>query len=385
MSESRTSGKWNTSFSWLRSLACIAIVVLHVASYSMVASTAQGYELSGRQHAFTSLAQYSCIWAVPVFVMVTGTLLLEPGRELTWERLRKRYIGRIVKAIVCFGLLFIAFDFVMNGVEETANNSVLFAAHPKDLVVGGAGTWLYVLLCTVGDLLAGHSWPHMWYLYMLLGLYLLMPFFRKVVAYSNKKELRYLVILLTVFLSLLPLLDLADVTTDYRFSVATVYPLYLLLGYALQNEVVLLPRWAAWACLLVSTVGIWLAVWFLHEDTATLSYFASYNSILVVLQAASVFGLFCGAGEKRSATSDCVGSISKGTAAPRFLLLFDKCSFGIYMIHYVFVKLLLRYAHLQPFEEPWLFPVIVFVIVAVSFALTLGYYKVIPIERVREI
>ena len=55
------------------------------------------------------------------------------------------------------------------------------------------------------------------------------------------------------------------------------------------------------------------------------------------------------------------------------------------MIHYVFVKLLLRYAHLQPFEEPWLFPVIVFVIVAVSFALTLGYYKVIPIERVREI
>lgn len=383
MADSKTAGKWNTSFSWLRSLACIAIVVLHVASYSMVSATAQGYELSSKQHAFASLLQYSCMWAVPVFVMVTGALLLDPDRELTWERLRKRYIGRIVKAIVCFGLLFIAFDLVMNGVEETANNSALFAAHPKVLVVGNTGSCLYVLLCTVGDLLTGHSWPHMWYLYMLLGLYLLMPFFRKIVAHSSERELQYLVLLLTVFSSLLPLLGLANVTTDYRFSVATVYPLYLLLGYVLKNNIVPMPRWAAWVCLLLSSVGIWLAVWFLHEDTVTISFLASYNSILVVLQAANVFSLFCGAGKKNTSASDGSGSSTGKPSAPRFLLLFDKCSFGIYLIHFVFVKLLLRYAHLQPFEELWLFPVIVLVIIAVSFVLTLVCYKVINCKALK--
>ena len=360
MADSKTAGKWNTSFSWLRSLACIAIVVLHTMSYSLVAAGAQGYEVSVRQHTGVLFAQYSCLWAVPVFVMVTGALLLDTARDLSWERLRKRYIGRIGKAILVFGLIFIAFDLVMNGVKETANNSLLFAAHPVSMESPSVATWLYVILCSVGDLLTGHSWPHMWYLYMLFGLYLLMPFFRKVVANSNEKELRYLVCLLIVFISLLPLLGLANVSTDFRFSVATVYPLYLLLGYALQNRVILVPRWAAWTGLVISTVGIWLAVWFLHQDAATLSIFTSYNSILVALQSASIFTLFTQHNRKRE-------------DLPKPLKQFDKCTFGIYLIHFVFVKLLLRYAHWNPFADVWLFLVIVLVIIAASFALTLGY------------
>lgn len=360
MADTKTAGKWNASFSWLRSLACIAIVVLHTMSYSLVAAGAQGYEVSARQHIGVLLAQYSCLWAVPVFVMVTGVLLLDPAREMTWDHLRKRYIGRIGKAILVFGLFFIAFDLVMNGVGETANNSPLFAAHPVSMGSPSVATWLYVVMCSVGDLLTGHSWPHMWYLYMLFGLYLLMPFFRKIVANSNEKELRYLVCLLIVFISLLPILGLANVSTDYRFSVATVYPLYLLLGYVLQNRMILVPRWIAWAGLVLSTVGILLAVWFLHEDSATLSIFTSYNSILVALQSASIFTLFTQQNRKRE-------------DLPKPLKQFDKCTFGIYLIHFVFVKLLLRYAHWNPFADEWLFPVIVLVIIAASFALTLGY------------
>lgn len=360
MADSKTAVKWNASFSWLRSLACIAIVVLHTMSYSLVAAGAQGYEVSARQHIGVLLAQYSCLWAVPVFVMVTGALLLDPAREMTWEHLRKRYIGRIGKAVLVFGLFFIAFDLVMNGVGETANNSLLFAAHPVSMESPSVATCLYVILCSVGDLLTGHSWPHMWYLYMLFGLYLLMPYFRKVVANSNEKELRYLVCLLIVFIILLPLLGLANVSTDFRFSVATVYPLYLLLGYALQNRVIRVPRWAAWTGLVISTVGILLAVWFLHQDAATLSIFTSYNSILVALQSASIFTLFTQQNRKRE-------------DLPKPLKQFDKCTFGIYLIHFVFVKLLLRYAHWNPFADKWLFLVIVLVIIAASLTLTHGY------------
>lgn len=368
MSDSRI-GKWNASFSWLRSFACIAIVVLHVMMYSVVCAEAQGYELTSAQSTGAALAQYSCMWAVPVFVMVTGALLLDPGRVISWERLRKRYIGRIVKAILVFGLLFIAFDLVMNGIVETAENSVFFTAHPVSLENPGAGTWVYVFLCTVGDLLIGHSWPHMWYLYMLLGLYLLIPFFRKMVAGSTERELRYLICVLAVFLCLLPLLGLADLTTDYRFSVATVYPLYLLLGYVLQNRVIQVPRWAAWFCLTMSTIGIWAAVWFLNgTESTTLGYFTSYNSILVVLQSASIFALITRTAGVRKLISPA-------------LKQFDKCTFGIYLVHFVFVKLFLRYAHWNPFEDVWIFPVIVLVILAVSFSLTLGYYKVLLFGR----
>ena len=363
MGNTQTAGKWNTSFSWLRSLACIAIIVLHTTSYSLVAAGAQSFEVTASQRTGVLLAQYSCLWAVPVFVMVTGALLLDPARELSWERLRKRYIGRIGKAILVFGLIFIAFDLVMNGVNETANNSPLFAAHPVSMNSPSVATWLYVILCSVGDLLTGHSWPHMWYLYMLFGLYLLMPFFRKIVANSTDRELRYLIGVLLVFLSIVPLLGLGGISTDYRFSVATVYPMYMLLGYALQNKVIMVPRWAAWSCLLVSTVAIWVAVCFLNEDASQLSFFTSYNSLFVAIQSVSVFSLIAQREGKSSTT-------------PKALKQFDKCTFGIYLIHYVFVKLLLRYAGWNPFEQVWLFMVILVVITLISFGLTFIYYRI---------
>lgn len=369
MSNTQTAGKWNSSFSWLRSLACIAIVVLHTTSYSLVAAGAQGYEVTSSQRIGVLLAQYSCMWAVPVFVMVTGALLLDPARQLTWEHLRKRYIGRIGKVILVFGLIFIAFDLAMNGIAETANNSPLFAAHPISMDSPTVTTWLYVILCSVGDLLTGHSWPHLWYLYMLFGLYLLMPFFRKIVANSTDRELRYLIGVLLVFLSLVPLLGLGGISTDYRFSVATVYPMYLLLGYALQNKVIQVPKWTGWICLILSTVAIWVAVYFLNEESSPLSFFTSYNSLLVAFQSASIFALV-------------TQKAGKSITAPKALKQFDKCTFGIYLIHYVFVKLLLRYVSWNPFEQVWLFPLIVVIVTLISFVLAFGYYYVI--ERCRE-
>ena len=93
MSKTQAAGKWNVSFSWLRSFACIAIVVLHTMSYSLVAAEAHGYAVSEAQRIGVLLTQYACLWAVPVFVMVTGALLLDPARDLSWGHLRSRYIG----------------------------------------------------------------------------------------------------------------------------------------------------------------------------------------------------------------------------------------------------------------------------------------------------
>lgn len=371
MRNSQTAGKWNASFSWLRSLACIAIVVLHTMSYSLVAAGAQGYGVTSSQKIGVLLAQYSCMWAVPVFVMVTGALLLDPGRQMTWEHLRKRYIGRVGKVILVFGLLFIAFDLAMNGITETANNSPLITAHPVPMESPTVSTWLYVIFCSVGDLLTGYSWSHMWYLYMLFGLYLLMPFFRKIVANSTERELRYLIGVLLIFLSVVPLLGLGGITTDYRFSVATVYPMYLFLGYALQNKVIQVPKWAGWTCLVLTTVGIWIAVYFLSEDASRLTCFTSYNSLLVAFQSASVFALIAQREGKSSTT-------------PKALKQFDKCTFGIYLIHYVFVKLLLRYAAWNPFEQVWLMPAVVLTALIFSFVITAIIYLIIqkPIRGV---
>ena len=357
------TSSWNSSFSVMRSLACVAIVVLHTLTYSLVAAASQGPALSNEQMVGTALVQYSCMWAVPLFVMVTGALLLEPSRKVTWEKIWRKYIARIGGALLFFGVFFLLFDLVMNGAEETLNNSVFYAAHPAGTGYG------YALLCGAIDLLTGHSWAHMWYLYMLLGLYLLLPFFKKVVDDSSEKSLRILIVVLLFFLSIVPFFGVAGITTDYRFPVATIYPLYLFLGYALHSGTVKVRQWLAWMVLVVSTAGIWITVWFLNDTaTDTLSYFTSYNSLPVVLQAGSAFVLL----DKVTEATSSASSHPAKSWLKKALLSFDSSSFGIYLIHLLFVKIAFRYIALQPFVYPWLFPVTILVVLLISWALTIG-------------
>ena len=317
------SSHWNASFSILRSLACIAVVVLHTMSYSLVAANEQGQLLVPSQLLGANVVQYSCMWAVPVFVMVTGALLLDSEKTIPWDVLWKRYIARIGKALLAFGVLFLSFDLVMNGAEETASNYSFFAEHPRYTNEGGSVSLAYVTLCGLIDLLTGHSWAHMWYLYMLLGLYLLLPFFKMVVDRSSERELRYLLGILFLFACIVPLLGAVGVTTDYRFSVATVYPLYLFLGYVLQKKVLSLPKRISAVLLVLSTVGIWGSVWKLSgSDTGILEYFVSYNSLPVVVQSASIFALVTG-GSREQLNNEASG------LRTNFLLAFDRSTCSV--------------------------------------------------------
>ena len=345
---------WSLSFSWMRSLACIAIVVLHTMSYAMVSANSRGVALSAGQTMGASLVQYTCMWAVPLFVMVTGALLLEPARELSWEKLWKKYIPRVGGALILFGALFLLFDLSMNGVPETLGNSAFYASHPRD----GAG-YGYAIVCGVIDLLTGHSWAHMWYLYMLLGLYLLMPFFKKITDACPRDDLMAFLAINVLFLSVSPLLGLLGIGTDYRFPIATIYPCYLFLGYVLHDRRLRLSRTFCGALFLISTVAIWLSVCFWKGDASSnLSYLTSYNSLPVVLQAGSLFVLL----DRESS--------SEKPKDRKELLSFDKASFGIYLIHLVFIKVAFRYLELDPFAHIWLFPVVVLAAVLFSWVCT---------------
>lgn len=365
--------QWNASFSRMRSLACVAIVVLHTCSYAMVAAHAKGTALSDAQVTLTSFGQYSCMWAVPLFVMASGALLLDPERELTWDRLLHRYIARVGGALFVFGLLFIAFDFAMNGVEETAANSLFYVAHPG----AGAG---YVFLCCLVDLLTGHSWAHMWYLYMLVGLYLLLPFMKKVVAGSAEKDLLVLAGLLFVFTSVIPILGLFGVETDYRFSVATVYPLYFLLGNLLSSQTLKLPKWVALTGFVLATLFVWGYVWCAGgERPEWYGYVTSYNSIPIVAQATCLFSLLC-RDDMEAAPDGAPSSEENMQLSERCLLAFDHGTFGIYLIHLVFVKLAFRYAGLDPYASPAWFPLTVIAVVLLSWLVTWALQK-LPLFR----
>lgn len=53
-------------------------------------------------------------WCVPIFVMITGVLFLNPHKEITIEKLIKKYIFRILLAIIVFGIPFSYIEIFFN-------------------------------------------------------------------------------------------------------------------------------------------------------------------------------------------------------------------------------------------------------------------------------
>lgn len=304
------------SFSLTRSVACLAIVLLHT-----VESARLLYQegLTPLQGTASQTVVAEVMWAVPLFLMVTGALLLDPDREVSIRKVWTKYIPRVAEALVVFALLFRAFDFVMNG---------------------DTGVWR-ILTEGLKNALLGTGWAHLWYLYVLLGLYVLMPFGQMIVRGSTVKQIQYLLLVAFLFLTGVPVLEAIGIHFPVTFPVATIYPLYLFLGWAIHSGAAKPGR--KYAALVFAVTTALIAIVSILErtnDMPELAVFRGYSSPLVVLQSAALFALL-----------DNIRNPAAENLWNKAVRSFDRCSFGIYLIHMIFVRLVLRYGALNPYQS----------------------------------
>ena len=292
-----------TGYTYIRALACMAVVVLHT-FYSVAGM--QGLSPALRTGAY--MVRNAMFWAVPCFVMVTGALLLDPRREVTWEKILGKYLPRILIALVSFTLLFVLFD----AVTGDQPFSITFLTD-----------WLYKMVTDTG-------WSHMWYLYLMVGLYLMLPFYRMITNQARDGEIRLLLIIYFIFQSALPLVEkLTGTTIGFYICVNTVYPLFLFAGYALSKGIVPMgPISGAISCA-VGLISILVLTWLgVHQESGVLSkVVGNYSFPGVILLAAGIFAL--------------LRTFSEGwpRLIGRALVSIDRYSFGIYLIHMLFLKL----------------------------------------------
>lgn len=305
----------------VRAFACIAIVFLH----TFYASIAFSPSFTERTIAIT--VRNLMMWAVPCFVMVTGTLLLDKMRGVTYKKLFTKYIPRIALALIIFAVIFELLDTIAAG----------------DAI--GIGTFF----TGIKNAVLGKSWSHMWYLYMVIGLYLLLPFYRKIAASLGKKDASYLIGIYIVFLSLLPMLEtITTVKPAFYICVYTVYPLYLFLGYVIHQNLLSVPRWVWTLLAVLGTIAMGvLTVISEKTNSETLSkLLTNYAFPIIVLQSSGVYGMFS----------------QKKAAFPKWLEFvlcqIDKCSFGIYLIHMIFLKVIMVYFKWDPYTHGGIFMVL---------------------------
>lgn len=195
-------------FDSLRAIATVGVVGIHVSSYYVPGSgQIPDYDF-WIGNIFDSLSRF----AVPMFVMLSGALLL--GKEDSPGIFLKKRFSRML-----IPFLFWSFIYIGQSIWNDYDNGL----HPT----------AFQLLRTIFVQLRDGSSLHLWYIYMLIGLYLFVPIIGKWARRATEKEFLYFlgIWLLFIFLDQ-PFLEKMKPDIDIRYF--TGYAGYLVLGYYLK-------------------------------------------------------------------------------------------------------------------------------------------------------
>ncbi len=257
-----------TSIEWINTLrvkALFAVIVLHASAVLL----SQYGKVKFGDWLTADILNALTRFAVPVFVMITGALLLHRDYEIA-DFLKKR-LGRIITPFLFWSLVYIGYSWY--------NEEFVFASD----------AWTNIR--QVLHLLKYGSSYHLWYVYMLIGLYLFIPVISKFVRNANEKEIRYfLLVWFTVMLFSQSYLARFKPQIDVRYFEGFVG--YLVLGHylAFQDFKLKYRLFWAYAAFILSAAIIVLGTWWLTKIAGTIStVFYEPVSPFVVSLAASMF------------------------------------------------------------------------------------------------
>lgn len=150
-------------------------------------------------------------FGVPVFVMISGAVLLDRSEPLS-TFLSKR-LKRVVLPFLFWSLVYFIF---------------VYAGNFQKLSV------LQILQILFNKLLKG-TYYHLWYVYMILGIYLFVPIIRKWAQNSTKQELQYFLLLWAI--TLLINTNVAKYLPSIEVLYFSKYLGYFVLGHYLDKHV----------------------------------------------------------------------------------------------------------------------------------------------------
>ena len=301
----------------LRILACVLVVGVHVSAFCLELLPVDSLR-------FFVMNGLDClsILGVPLFVMISGALLLSPDYP---EDTKKLY-GRKIPKLIFLYFFWLCFYNIINFIE---NSTVLNFENVKQEIV------LNTLL--------GKGIYHLWYLPMMVILYLLVPFLKSFAADKGKCILfclfcfGYSVFFPTILKFDFPYRTIVEsLYTQFDCSAFGGYAGYFMLGHLLHEYLPALSRKKMFATGFAGAVamGIEIAVCNLWSvKTGVLSTILNTPfSITAFVAAGSIFVLFHGRAKQTDRTDQTGGT--KQTARAKLSAL----TLGIYLIHPFFLR-----------------------------------------------
>ncbi|MCM3756308.1 acyltransferase family protein [Sporosarcina aquimarina] len=329
---------------WLRILAALAVVTIHV-SAGIVTDEAQDYKSPWMAGNF-----YEAIsrWAVPMFVMISGALMLSSKREIILLSFLKKKLAKILIPLFAWSVIYYS--------NEVRKDEITFSIAD------------FIKRFATDDIVY-----HLWFLYMIAGLYIITPLLKILIQHAKRKDIEYFLIL-WLFTSIFS--NWLEYFIGYRFEIELFFVTHYIGYYVLGYYLFMFDFQMKWRiAMYIGGVAGFITTFFMtyHEslkiDEPLEQFWYDEHSPNVLLMAVALFMLF---------KSTKIGTLK----VPWIGTIISQASFGIYLIH-VFVMQTLY----EKFDFVWfdLHPIIgipykVLLVVTIS-TILVRFIKKMPVLR----
>lgn len=284
-----------------RVIAVTFIVMLHSASFYF-----NNFDIGVFGWEVGNLGNAVSRWGVPVFIMLSGALLLNNNNSNDYASFYKRRLSKILIPLIFWSIFYSAIWLFQNKGDATIYEALI-------------------------NIISGHPFYHMWFMYMILGLYAFTPLFRKIASVIENKEATYLIttvfMLSAVWISNKYITDAHDPLWFFWFIQ---YLPYYFAGYYISKSSRNIKPTLLLIVTIITVAATFIATHYASVQFGKTQYFYEPLSPFIIIMSLCVFCLF-----KRwnSGFPDSLANLSLGVYLihPFFLLAFFKVFKGFSM------------------------------------------------------
>ena len=373
---------------WLDVIRCVAMIMV------IGVHCIDPFYISPTMRAIPEYTHWAAIYgsllrpSVPLFVMMTGLLLL-PVKKQPLGKFYKKRIYRVLFPFLIWSVLYSMFPWV-TGVLGLPKEII------GDFFCYTQGQESQSLIDSLKDVAMipfnfSHKENHMWYIYLLIGLYLYMPFFSAWIENADRKTKRafLLIWIISLFIPYLKeyVANCLFERSGYVFGTDTWNEFGLFYYFAGFNGYLLLGHYVKkgndWSlmktfilCILMFAVGYYITYTGFSTTASNpnateteIELFFTFCSPNVLLMTLATFLLL----QKVVITNSTVIKV---------LANMTQCGFGIYMVHYFVVGPFFLLIGPSSLPIPLQVPLMAICIFLCSWAFTALIYKLMPQKAV---
>lgn len=317
---------------WLdisRTFAILFITLNHAINRSFDYSVDEYNSMTNIENILKASLQIISRLGVPLFVMISGALLLNRKYETT-EDYNRFYKNNWKKLFIATEIwLFIMYFFIYFLKPDMVHGE-------KIMIKNLFKTLLFIDPTTYGS---------MWYMEMIICVYLLIPMLSLALHKTSVAVFKPLLLLGTISGFLIPTLNgfrmLKFGAPDYSFKLSignlfSIYIIYLIAGYLVINDY--FKRISTTIILFICFVSGSIAIAFqMFAFTKPQWYIIGYDDLFILICSIALFELIKRVGTKRNKTNLIATNISQ-------------YSFGIYCVHIIVMEAIVWKASLESFN-----------------------------------